>query len=232
MITYIKNISFLCITVVLSSGFTVAQTLKEDLLKVYDAYRSTDKFQTDITITVYNFEEQPVVQKAQIKKDGNNYHYFIDARKVLMNDKYMLTIDDNQKEIVLADALSDKALNASVFGQQQLQEVLNDLDTIIKNGAHRYTIIAKSSLIVKMELSINAQNNMLSEVVYHYNSEAGMSATKVVISYQNTTTNPSFNATEFTEKQYVLKRKGIFYPAPAYKGYELIKITQEDLNNE
>lgn len=229
------TISFLLMSFLGGYSFVYAQTFKDELQSVYASYRTTDKFQTDITITVYNFEDQPVVQKAQIKKSGNNYHYFIDARKVLMNNKYMLTIDENQKEIVVANSLSKEALSSSIFGEEELIGLLKNLDTIIDNGLingnHNYTILSKENIIEKMDLSINVKHHMLSEVIYYYNSEAGLSATKVVISYGNISTSPSFSSSEFREKQYIEKYKGSFIPSTSYKGYEIIEITQDDLNN-
>lgn len=218
-----------------SYNLAITQTFEEDIKGVYESYRKTDQFQTNIIITVYNFKEQPVIQKAQIKKSGNNFHYFIDTRKVLMNNKYMITVNSDQKEIVVADALSKDVLNATAFGEDQMKEMLKKVDTIIDNGVtkgiHNYTIISKNSMIEKMELSINQKFKMLSKVIYHYNSEAGLNSTKVIIEYKGITSNPSFTTTEFNEKQYILKNKGELIPSLAYKGYEIIEITSSDLND-
>lgn len=213
----------------------LSQTFQEDIKTVYESYRKTDKFQTEITITVYNFKDQPVIQKAQIKKSGNNFHYFIDSRKVLMNKEYMITVNSDQKEIVVADALSEEVLNATAFGEEQMKEMLKKVDTIIDNGIakgmHNYTIISKNNMIEKMELSISQKYKMLSKVIYHYNTEAGLNSTKVIIDYKEITTTPSFKSSEFNESQYISKIKGNLKPSLAYKGYEIIEITAADLND-
>lgn len=211
------------------------QSFQKDIQAVYEAYRKTEQFQTNITITVYNFKEQPVVQKAQIKKSGNNFHYHIGNRAVLMNKKYMLTIDKDQQEIVVADALSPEVLNTTAFGEAEMKEMLEQVDTIIdkgiQNNQHLYIVTSKKNIIEKMELTIDTKYNMLSKVIYHYNEDAGLSSTKVTIDYKGITTHPTFSSAEFSERQYIQKIKGEIQPVSAYKGYEIIAITQEDLND-
>ena len=86
-------------------------------------------------------------------------------------------------------------------------------------------------MINKMEIIIDLNYQMLSQVIYHYNHEVGLNSTKVIIDYKGITKSPYFSSSEFNERQYIQKSNGNYIPTNTYSGYEIMVITQEDLND-
>ncbi|MCT4579995.1 MAG: hypothetical protein N4A35_01145 [Flavobacteriales bacterium] len=215
--------------------FKAQKGFAEHVKEVYQSYKNTERFQTDITIQVLNFREDPVIQKAKIKKDGNRFHYSLEDKRMLINEKYMITLDKQSEQIIVASALSEEVMNMDLFGEENMNAAIEKVDSIIDHGTtkgiQKYSIIAKNNLISKMEISIDTRYKMLSEVVYYYDESAGLSSTKVIIQYKNITTSPTFSSTEFKESKYISFKGKTISPASAYRNYEVIEINEDVFND-
>ena len=93
----------------------------------------------------------------------------------------------------------------------------------------KYIIYSNKETISSSELWINTDNNLITKIIYHYNSEKGMASSKVEINYLKMNLNPQFSESDFSEKQYASVSKGTIRPLGKYTGFETTVIDQHDI---
>jgi hypothetical protein len=214
-----------------------AQDFSQDHKKVQMAYLNLNDFYCEIKIDMYtktNASKPDRVLKSVLKKQANNSWHTIGKTTVLVNDKCMLYLDENQKTILYTklDAL-DKKKSSNPYINGVIDSLPKKNDSVVFNGISdgkiKYTLYTSKQTIVRTEISIDQQTYLIAKIVYYYKTGKQMEFEKIEIGYENRNMNPIFSKDEFSEKKYVNYTGKTLKPALAFAEYRTEIIEQEPL---
>jgi len=181
-------------------------------LKVFEL----PKLQLNVEVNVYPFyasQEPSQVYKAELKKDGNSFYSKLDNTRMLLNDKYLVMVYDDDKRVICTerDKKSEKAMRKNSDPTEQIDTLLKKNDSIVYGGitgnAKVYTIYTNKSIIRRTEIHLDVKTGYISSLVYYYNEQLVPNGNKVRVDYV-TNTAPVFSASEFSEKRFVVFGRG------------------------
>jgi len=158
-------------------------------------------------------------QRADIKRFGTNYCYRFDKTEMLMNDKYLILVDYENKEIVCS--------KRNVKGETEFFTPMNfDLDSMLSVYGHPKLVGTNGSVvnyqfnqhseIHTIDLFIDSVKVELNKIVYHY--EDGQ---VVIIRFEKFDTNPQIDEGDFKEDRYVVKVEGALRPSTAFLNFSI-----------
>jgi hypothetical protein len=211
-----------------------AQNYKEDIKKMYDLYNTMDKYYAEISVKTYENTgaKQPNFTKTSIiRKDGNKYHYTFDNMVMLVNNKYSILANKDQKNIVFKTIKkAKKAKINELAGMSNMDEIIGSYKSVkfngIKNGSKHYTIYPKHTF-EKAELYIKP-NGLVTKIIYKYKNAENTGVKRMVATFKNSTLTPVFSKTQFSEKQFFAKKGDKYTPIGKYKNYDLIKVNDHE----
>lgn len=174
-------------------------------IRVFESKESTEPY----------FDEQAIV-----KKDNNNYFYRFSGLEMLMNEKYLVMVNEKQRHITCTrrDEKSEAELADPISAN--LDSLLNFFGTPefigIEQDVEHYTLTRKEGLIVGIELYINTVSNTLKRLDYQY--DEGQFA---IINFTLFDRKPVFKSEEFKEQKYFTEAKGVLKLSDNYSRFRL-----------
>lgn len=224
----IISLGLVCLILLFGSLSTFGQDTTKDLRLMQDAYQNLEQFSTDVLIEVFTnatSKQAEVVRHASIQKRQSEYKIKQDNHTMLYNAKCMVLVDEKNQNLHYTIREPEDAFAPEESMIPNLDSILNGCDSIryrgIKQGLKQYTFYRASAPIKETQLFIDPHSNLIQKLEYRYNAELFPSAGLVRISYQNLNTNPRFQASFFSETQYVTHSKKGMEPSPAYSLYTL-----------
>ncbi len=215
-------------------GLIYSQEWKEDLLAMNKAYISAKSFQMNIEIKSFTTaaDTKPLFDyKGRAVSSEGNYYTSIMGRTTIFNKRSVLLVDDKQKIILYKKNKKDaKAQNGFSIAKLDSAMVLAGKNVQVKyllNSAEekRIQIAYKNSLIDKLELAINPDNNTIVQVVYYYNTENpefNNSAAKVTVDYSDIVLNKPIADSYFSENKFITIKKNKITPLNNYAKYQVV----------
>jgi hypothetical protein len=198
--------SAIAIFCLLQSICSNAQNFRDDYKKMQDAYASLDRFSCDLKIKTFEHaadSKASAVMSAALRKQGDNYSYFLGRMKMIMNDDCLLFIDEAARQMTYTIRNKKKEAAAPQMPAFAIDTLIKKSDSVIckglENGKKHYIAYSSKGLILSTELFINTETNLLENVIYHYDAKR-YSSEKVEIDYCNMQLHPEFAADEFSEK--------------------------------
>lgn len=216
-------------------GTTVrAQNLATDLAKMQSAYLKAQRMHMK-TVTKEFEEGEPnaVVEEATIMKDGSKYLYSMQGKTFLMNDVYVIVVDEESKQIqCISRKNKDLRMPKNLDPMAQMNQVNTNFDSLVKtyeevkylglkNGKKRYSMTMPGQQVISAEMAFDAQSFLLSDIKYVYNEE-WYGKSYITISLPIMDVNPTFKENTFSEWNFLKKEGGKLKPNDQYKEYELI----------
>jgi hypothetical protein len=201
-----------------------AQDFKQALLNIQKEYGAVGRMR--IVMSIKAFEKKSAStpfysQKAEIKKDDQNYFYQLGVNDMLLNEKYLLMIDHSAKQII-CNKNNIKSMSGfkdpfkmnvdsllTAYGESSFVGRANERD--------HYKIIHSKGAIKQTDMYFSVQTNLLTKIEYGYENDQ-----LVVIDFEVFDKQPTFEASEFDESKYMVVTNGTRKPAPAFQQYKIV----------
>ncbi len=229
-----RYIQFFCL-MLMPPLLMCAGDIPSDLKKMNQAYTAARSFSMKVEIQLYSTaaDAKPqVVQKGEVKKQGDNYFSRMEGRINIKKGMEMVFVDENSKTMlvgILSEQDGHEELMAydSVLNweKEKMKYLVNtpDLKKIVYSNE-------EDEQYEKIELSINARTNLLTEVVYYLHkekTEAGDDSEdytfgKIVIRYNDVQLNQPVPESAFSTKEYYSSAKGKLSGMGKYKAYKIV----------
>lgn len=192
-----------------------AQNYADDIRAGFTVYQSS-RLQIDATVNVYpsyGATEATDVYKASVKKNGDAFYSEMEGTRMLLNEKYLVMVYDADKRVVCTrrDKKAERKMKDNADPSKQIDSLLKKNDSIVYNGVVRsskmYTIYTGKSMIIRTEIYLDVKTGCINSLVYYYNQKLVPVGSKVKVDYV-INTSPSFSASEFSEKRFVVFGRG------------------------
>lgn len=223
----------LCLIGILTVSTMFAQDFAKDMAKVSKFYNTSATFQTDISIKSfqsYKDETPKDQQTARIQRSGNNYYYKFQNVEMLVNEKYSIIVDNDQKMMVCKPLEKVKRKKVTELATPDFDLLTKSYKKVEfkgkKNGVKHYVVYPKR-IYKQADIYIN-EKGLITKLVYLYNSYSNQPSAKVIVNFKNSTTSPTFSKSHFSETKYfkVIKKK--YVPIGKYESYNLLKVKDDE----
>jgi hypothetical protein len=217
-----QNVICILFLVTLNCDLTSAQDYRRDFEALRKKNMSSPKLHIVMSVDAYSEENSQIPfysQRADIKRFGTNYCYRFDKTEMLMNDKYLILVDHESKEIVCSrrDVNGESEFFGPMnFDVDSMLSVYGDPKLIGRRGNIVNYQFNQNGEIVAIDLFIDSVNVELKKIVYHY--EDGQ---VVKILFERFDTNPRLEKSDFNEDKYVLKVEGVLKPSTAFTNFSI-----------
>ncbi len=202
-----------------------AQNLNQALQDLRKQYTQSDQLWIVMQIQAFQQPQSEVAyyhEKAEIKKNGNNYLYHFGGTEMLMNAKYLIVVDKNATEIVVSKRNTKTEAEFKDLAQVNIDSLLTFYDNPEYLGRTKsidhYRVFQKKGAIHQVDLWINSQTKLLKKIEYQYQNKQ-----RVVISFDLFDIHPVFPIHAFAETHYVIMEKGKIKSAAPYKNYSIVE---------
>ena len=231
-IKYISQVS-LVLLAFFAMNTVDGQNLVDDLKKMKDAYEKSSKLKMKIVSKEYEGENsKPTIEETLILRDGNDLRYLSKERILMMNDAYVVVVDERSKLIRCIPRENKEMKKPDDMGFMaqtgiNFDTLISSYDKVeylgVKNGNKVYRMTLKDQDITTIEMGIDAQSYLMKQIRYTYNEE-WYGKTWINISMPLIDTNPSFEKDTFSEWSFLKKEQGELKPNDRYKDYRLVVI--------
>lgn len=196
---------------------------RERLEVIQKEFVATTGMEVAMDIKVFEQKNNPTPfyhEQAIVKKSNDNYFYRFSGLEMLMNEKYLVMV--NERERLITCSLRDKKSEAEL-----MDPLSANLDSLLKfygtpklvskeNDVEHYTLTHEEGLIRQTDLYIQLSTSSLKRIEYLY--EGGQYA---VIDFLRFTRTPDFGANEFTEQRYFREQNGLLRLSDNYSRFRL-----------
>lgn len=196
----------------------------EDMQKVRTAY-SENYMSMTITYNLYskaNNKQAQEIQTLYLESYQNLLYYKGEGQEVLYTDKYLLMLNEEDKEIVL-DTVFDQ-YNRPEYQVLPMDTTASKMQSItseeLGSGKIKYTLIPKDkSEVSKVVFELNTTTWLISKIEMY--AGTGMEG-KVIIVYSNVKKQSKSPEGSFSLSKFLrINTKGGFEPTSMYKHYTL-----------
>ena len=212
-----------------------AQDFRSDYAKMQERYATMAKFSCEVQVSMYENEKDAKPEQvllSAVKKMDGNYWYMFGKTKMIVNEKCILYLDEESKEMTYT--IRDKK-NEAVPPVQNAAAMIDTLlkknDSVVFAGIEgmlkHYIVYSSKGLILKTDLFLNKETYTLTKLIYHYDKKKYASE-KVEINYLKIDLAPVFAPDEFSEKKYAVYSNGRLKPQGIYAAYQTNIIDQND----
>lgn len=228
---YLKKINIVFLLLLLITVKINGQNIKDDLVKVSQKM-AQNNFKMNVQMKMVHWEEAlpSVTSKGIVKRKGNNYYTDFDNQINLVNEKYTVIVAKEDKQIIyteVSNAENTANPNENFMSLPENEEVYKSAKLIkADNSGNVYEITKPQFGMVKMVIHIS-KDDVLREVVYHYEKNEHSPIKEITITYSNVVFNPAFSSTEFSEKIFLKKVNGKVVLTEAYSDYKIINPAQQ-----
>lgn len=202
-----------------------AQDLIQALMDMRREYEQATALHVVMQVAVYDdtLSTQPYFSaRGEVKKERDHYRYAFGGMEMLMNQDYLVLVDQESQTIVCnrrnvqAEAIFNQAIPFSV---DSILSFYEDPVYLGRKGENdHYSIVQKSGPVGKIHLSMDAGSHRLKSMAYYYRE-----GQYVEIEFQVFDKTPTFRPGTFDEKDFVTKDKTGFKPAPRFVGYQVVE---------
>jgi outer membrane lipoprotein-sorting protein len=206
-------------------GLGFGQDFKTEIRDLRSGYENLQSLHVTMTISVFESAQvsKPFFEeKADIKRDGTNYSYRFGSIEMLMNDRCLIMVDHEARELVFS--------NRDVGMEQSLTDpVKMNLDSVLdlygepklisaSGGINHYRINQNKGLIHQVDIYLSSAKKLLQKIEYRYKDEQF-----VRINFDVFDKTPEFAASVFDDGYYVKLLNGKLIPGPRFKGFEIVQ---------
>jgi hypothetical protein len=203
-----------------------AQDFKQALLKMQKEYGAAGRMHIIMVIKAFEKKSATIPfynQKAEIKKDNQDYFYQLGVNDMLLNEKYLLMIDHSAKQITC------NKNNLKAMGGFKDPFKMN-LDSLLSaygkssyvgkvDNMEQYRIVHSKGIIKQTDMYFSSQTNLLNKIEYSYQSNQW-----VVIDFELFDKQPEFTVGTFDEARYMTFVNGKPKATKDYQQYEVIDV--------
>jgi Txe/YoeB family toxin of Txe-Axe toxin-antitoxin module len=197
-------------------------------------YSRLTRYDMTVEYTVYpSLTAKKAIQTelSNVQRDGISAHSRLSTLETLVSPLYSLRINHQSKTIMLSKTVSH---NLSDLLRNTWQDLFKQATAFAplpatENGITGFKIPLNNPSVSEMEIYINNETHLLSSCVLYYRETFSFDAAKkdepkapkVVMTYKNINTNPTFAPAFFSIDKYVTAKNGKWQLSPAYKNWRL-----------
>lgn len=199
-----------------------SQDVRQALLSMQNAYSGADRLhiimrvqgKENVLSNTFLYRE-----KVTIKKDGQRFFYKYGPMDVLTNEKCIVTVDHQKKEMTYTSRKISTTPEVTAFSAT-IDSLLSYYETpqyLGKQGnVARYQLIQKAGQVKEIELGINIKTNLLTMIGYRYRN-----GQYVTIEFEIFDLQPAFEPTTFDVNQYIVEVNAKAVASDSFKGYQV-----------
>jgi len=202
-------IRLVVLIVAINSSAIHAQDFSRALAEAKRAYENIEHLHAVIRVEAFekaNTTKAFYTMNADIKRDGNNYLYHTDRNDMLLNDRYLVVVDKDVKQIDVAPRTSKNSAALQDPISTNFDSLLDQVGTAKyvghENGLNEYRLIIKQGTIQDIDIFFSDQTKVIQKMTYRYREGQIVSVNFNVFDLQ-----PTFDLHEFDESQYVIMSK-------------------------
>lgn len=226
---YIRIGLFLIVANFLLAFVCSGQNAIDDLAKMNKSFMNAKSYATNVKVNFYeklNNDTIKMSYKGFVKKSKQNYISEINGKTILLNDKCLLIVDDNQKTLYYGDPLKTETVsqNALLIDTALLKGVTFyyvDIDNNHKHVRAKYLNNEYDSI----DVVFNAKEYFLEKVIYYYKQNDNILFPKVIITYSDTKIDKTIPESEFSEKEYITYKGNSILGKEERLNFKVIKKT-------
>lgn len=208
--------------VMLTGKLAFAQEYKHDFEALRKKNSNASKMHIVMRVDAYNEQSSQVPfysQKANIKRLGTNYSYRYDNTEMLMNDKYLILVDYENREIICSsrDVKGESEFFAPMnFNVDSMLSVYGYPKLVGRDGSVVNYQFNQNNEIQTIDLFIDSVKVELNKIVYRYSD-----GQVVIIRFEKFNINPQLDESDFEEDSYVIKVEGKLRPSPTFANFSI-----------
>ena len=215
---------FLTIVLAVFGQLTLdAQDFRNRIEAMQKEYATISAVHIEMKIQAFENKESiaPFFEElAIIKRSEANYYYRFSGTEMLLNEKYLLMIDESSRQIICTQRSLKKEEKFADPFTANLDSIMSFYETPVfvekKENLEHFSVIQKEGPIRGIELFIDSKTSLLKRLDYSY--ENGQ---YVVIEFTIFNSNPEFGSTDFREGKYVRVENGKLKTTPLYSRFNL-----------
>jgi hypothetical protein len=206
-----------------------AQDFKTTILSMKNSFVNVQDLHVVLDIKVFDdsTNAKPYFSEtADIKRSKQNYRNTMSAYEMLMNEKYLIVVNKNSKEILYSgrDLKNEKLLQAQF--NLSLDSVFNILGNPIFKGkdgsVEHYVLKRKTGTIRQIDFFLNTEKNHMEKLEYRYRE-----GQLVWITFKTFDVHPVFSGDTFNENNYLVFHDGVIEKSSSFKNYTIIQNESE-----
>lgn len=213
------------------TSVTPRDNFKATILRMQEEYRKLEKLHLVMAIDVFenaSTTKPYFSETADIRRYKHNYLYKFAGHELMMNDKYMVMVDHTSKEILCNTTdqgkESDALRNGFQWNVDSLLQFYGEAVYLGRQGdIDHYRIPQKVGEVETVEMYIDSSNAVLSRIDYTYRNGQYV---KIVFRVFNRV--PSFDASLFSERNYVVMQKEKAVASAKYRGFRVTDAQQQE----
>ena len=199
------------------------QDFKQALSDMHKTFSEAKRMHIVMDISVFenvNSTTPFYHDKAEVKRDSNNYLYHYSNMDFLMNDQFIVIVDKTEKEIMCSrrDTGSENDFN------KQFSFNIDSIFSLFENPKHisrekdidHYRVFQKNNSITQVDLFINSVSHLIQKTQYLYDNGQFVS-----IHFDQFDIHPKFKDEEFEEGLYFSKLNGKYQLAEKFKDFKI-----------
>ena len=221
----IKNIiGFFCFCLFIPAD---AQDFKAFIQEMRKDFSQWHAMHVVMDITVYDSaaNEPYYKQQVSIKRDGDNYWYQVEENEMLLNEKYLIMLDREARQITC----SKRSLEAEKELQRNIEFNVDSIFALYpspeymgtNDGAAHFKFVEKNGPIAEVHFYVRKEHDYLKKMEYKY--RGGQFASIQFVVFKK---NVKFEPNTFSETQYVTEEKRTIRPGRFFHQYQLVDLTK------
>jgi hypothetical protein len=220
------------LSLVMSWGLR-AQTAKADFDLLRKHYETFSQLGYEAHYTLFAEGKAKPVETftMQFKRAGFNYYSKNEDHEMLINERYVLFLDHDDKEVLLQKNVNTAAMKEKIKAEDMtlladtLMKLYSKVELLTKTGDMRtYALTPRSGPYTRVDVSIDVKARLLREMVLHVAEAEEIDGkpmqVHIKVVFKNYITS-GMNMAVFGEGNYVEKAKGRFKLKTNYSNYVL-----------
>lgn len=229
----IRGISLILLTI----SICRAQTVTEELKTLNQNIDGLSHFSVKTTYSVFpNYYSTKAfeVTEGVIKKSGPKYISVLGSITVESNDKYIISVDEDRKHIIVADiSKAEKQKNPLYNGLDSLFKRSSDSKLLkLENSINRITLNFSKNPengIAKMEVYYDSKNYFLNKLILYYSEDIYLDEDekgkkdkpRLELKFEHLST-ANIQEGVFSSDRYFKVQKKELVPSAEFKGYTIL----------
>lgn len=219
---------------ILITNGLMAQDFEQLIRQSYLRFEDAENLELKVVVKVFDDQSDKPLQEQniQIKKRGKEFFYVLDDISMLLNDRYLITVDHQNRTLSYKTRSVDEVITENPLAKLNMDSVLNlveDPELVRKSGdILQFIMQQKTGEIKTLNVWVDQSVPRITSLSYYYKSRDSKADYRVKIDYPLLNNNPVFDRKVFSEKQFLTREGDSFVPAQKYRDYSVLNY---DLNN-
>ncbi len=215
-----------------------SQSALEVVKQMNKSYASFSSYQMEVKMNVRSKDGASVMSyTGKALKQGTSMYTEIMNRKILVNDRYMVAVDQTQGLIVFGEKPKDQTQQSQSDPTAMIEQLFENTKEQMEfegNDKQFYrvkVVLEDHPTYAHAELKIRKSDYALVSFAYQVKKGVEIGYHRLEVRYDNIKLNQKLSSKLFSEKQFVSVSEKKVTPTKAYSKYKVIDQRQEQLTH-